>query len=131
MTHMDAMVGGMLGLSLGDAAAWPLAQKKSDELQSAANHHFEVTKKPTWLHSAITSWTVINLDSMLYRPRGLSYTDDFALRAHLLVAPQNGKALRGHARLTSGDLVEIWRSGYLLDLKIWRSPDLEIWRSGD
>ena len=110
MDKIDAMVGGMLGLGLGDAAAWPLAGAPNTNFQTACQQHFEVTKKPSWLHGALTSWTVMNLDSMLYRPRGRKYIDDLAMRVHLLVAPQNGDALRGNAPAAKNILRQAWKN---------------------
>ena len=110
MDKIDAMVGGMLGLALGDAAAWPLTGLPAANLQAACNQHFEVTKKPSWLHGALTSWAVMNLDSMLYRPRGRRYIDDLAMRVHLLVAPQNGETLRGNAPAAKNILRQTWKN---------------------
>ena len=110
MMKMDAMIGGMVGLGLGDAAAWPFGGMSLKEAQASIQQHFEVTKKSTWLHGALTSWTVIQIDSMLYRPRGVDYMDDLALRAHLLMSPQKGAALRGNAPAAKNILKQTWKN---------------------
>ncbi len=110
MLKIDAMIGGVLGLGLGDAAAWQFGGLSPKNAQGLVNNHFEVTKKQSWLHGALTSWTVIQIDSMLYRPRGLSYIDDLVLRNHLLVAPKNGAALRGSAPAAKNILRQTWKN---------------------
>ena len=104
------MIGGILGLGLGDAAAWQFGGLSPKEAHAPVQNHFEVNKRSTWLHGALTAWTVIQIDSMLYRPRGLSYSDDLALRNHLLVAPKNGTALRGNAPAAKNILRQTWKN---------------------
>ena len=110
MLKIDAMIGGILGIGLGDAAAWQFGGLSPKEAHAPVQNHFEVNKRSTWLHGALTAWTVIQIDSMLYRPRGLSYSDDLALRNHLLVAPKNGTALRGNAPAAKNILRQTWKN---------------------
>ena len=43
MLKIDAMIGGVLGLGLGDAAAWQFGGLSPNEAKDPVKNHFEVT----------------------------------------------------------------------------------------